>query len=186
MSDDLVIEKKQLLRRTLRQVLKNLSTQQRAVESACLMSLLEAHHRFKQAQTILLFHSLPDEPDTQQILLKYASRKRLLLPAVVGDAELELRNYSENLTLKPGKFGILEATGKSFTDFSQIDLTIVPGVAFDLKGNRMGRGRGYYDRLLSKPSFQSVYKIGLCFHACLVDTLPTAPHDIRMDEVLFT
>lgn len=185
MSDDLIIEQKHNLRRALRLALKNISAEKLAGESAILMSLLEAHPRFKQAQTVLLFHSLPDEPNTQQLLRRHASTKRILLPAVVGETELELRNYSEEQTLKQGAFGILEATGKSFTDFAQIDLAIVPGLAFDRIGNRMGRGRGYYDRLLSSPGFQSVYKLGLCFQACFVDKLPTASHDIRMDEVLY-
>ena len=61
---------------------------------------------------------------------------------------------------------------------------IVPGVAFDRKGNRLGRGKGYYDRLLSRMAHTDVYKLGICFPYQLVESVPTDAHDIAMDEIL--
>ena len=63
-----------------------------------------------------------------------------------------------------------------------IDLIIVPGVGFDRQGNRLGRGKGYYDRLL--PRIPSAYKIGICFPFQLVEEIPAEPFDIRMDEIV--
>ena len=75
-----------------------------------------------------------------------------------------------------------EPTGALFTDYATIDLVIVPGVAFDRDGNRLGRGKGYYDRLL--PRIPSAYKVGICFPFQIVEEVPAEPFDIRMDEII--
>ena len=96
---------------------------------------------------------------------------------------MELRRYSGPADLQRGAFGIFEPTGELFTDYNTIDVAIIPGMAFDAKGHRLGRGKGYYDRFLAKLS-PSTYKIGLCFSWQLVDYVPTDEHDIPMDEVI--
>ena len=95
---------------------------------------------------------------------------------------MELRIYTGENDLATGCYGIKEPTGKVFTDFAKIDVAIIPGVAFDRQGHRLGRGKGYYDRLLSV--MPQVYKIGLCFDFQVVDNVPVDSHDIRMDEVI--
>lgn len=110
-----------------------------------------------------------------------AAKKRILLPVVVGD-DLELRLYTRPEDLKPGAYGIEEPTGELFTDYADIDFIAVPGVAFDRNGNRLGRGKGYYDRLL--PRIPSAYKAGICFPFQLVEEVPAEPFDIRMDEII--
>lgn len=105
------------------------------------MRRLENHMLFKSAQTVLLFHSLPDEPCTHDLILRAAATKNVILPVVVSETDLELRRFrSENL-MKRGAFNIFEPTGEAFEDFSEIDLAVIPGVAFDENGNRLGRGR---------------------------------------------
>ena len=79
-------------------------------------------------------------------------------------------------------YGIEEPTGELFTDYADIDFIVVPGVAFDRNGNRLGRGKGYYDRLL--PRIPSAYKAGICFPFQLVEEVPAEPFDIRMDEII--
>lgn len=145
------------------------------------MAALEAHPAFGAAKTILLYHSLKDEVNTHEFIKKWSHDKRILLPVVVGD-DLELRLYTGPEDLKLGAYGIDEPTGTLFTDYAAIDLIAVPGVAFDRKGNRLGRGKGYYDRLL--PRIPSAYKIGICFPYQLVEEVPAEPFDIRMDEII--
>ena len=139
-----------------------------------------AHPRWQEARTVLLYHSLPDEPDTHAFVRQWAREKRILLPVVVGD-DLELRVYTDDDSLRAGAFHIAEPRGKAFTDYAAIDLAIVPGVAFDREGNRLGRGKGYYDRLLPR---LKAYKIGLCFPFQLVESIPAEAHDVRMDEII--
>ena len=70
-----------------------------------------------------------------------------------------------------------------FTDYAAIDLAVIPGVAFTPDGRRLGRGRGYYDRLLAR--FARAYTIGLAFPFQLLEDIPTEPHDIKLNEILF-
>ena len=78
----------------------------------------------------------------------------------------------------------MEPQGKDFTELEKIDLAIIPGMAFDKEGNRLGRGKGYYDRLLQQLRDCTIYKIGICFDFQFLDHIPTEPHDIPVDEVI--
>lgn len=148
------------------------------------MRRLENHPRFKSAQTVLLFHSLPDEPCTHQLIRSAAAEKTVLLPVVVDGETLELREYRGEHTLAGGAFGILEPGGENFTNFGRIDLAVIPGVAFDAHGNRLGRGKGYYDRLLQRLAPYNVPTLGMCFDFQKLPSVPAEPHDIAVDEVL--
>lgn len=129
----------------------------------------------------MLYHSLKDEVDTHAFIRKWSRKKRILLPVVVGD-DLELRIYTGPEDMTIGAYGIKEPIGELFTDYAAIDFIAVPGVAFDRSGNRLGRGKGYYDRLL--PRIPSAYKAGICFPFQLVEEVPAEAFDIRMDEVI--
>lgn len=153
----------------------------RQLQSAKILAQLENHPAFKKATTILLYYSLGDEVDTHQFIRKWSRKKRILLPVVVGK-DLELRVYTSPEELIVGAYNIEEPTGELFTSYNTIDFIVVPGVAFDSKGNRLGRGKGYYDRLL--PQIPSAYKAGICFPFQLVEEIPTESFDIRMDEII--
>lgn len=150
--------------------------------SAEVLNRLEAHTMFRQAHTVLLYHSLPDEVGTHGFIRKWSTSKQVLLPVVIGN-DLELRRYTEPELLRKGAYGIEEPIGQTFTDYASIDLAIVPGVAFDIFGNRLGRGKGYYDRLL--PRLPHTYKIGICFPFQVLKEIPTEAQDVRMDEIIF-
>ena len=137
----------------------------RKLQSANILTALEAHPAFRAANTVLLYHSLNDEVDTHEFIQKWSNKKRILLPVVAG-----------------GVYGIEEPTGEAFTDYAAIDFIVVPGVAFDAKGNRLGRGKGYYDRLL--PRIPSAYKAGICFPFQLVEEVPAESFDVRMDIII--
>ncbi len=144
---------------------------------------LAVHPRFTAARTVLLYHSLPDEVDTSDFVRYWSLRKNILLPSVKGK-DIELHRYAPGDGLESGPFGIQESTGELFTDYASINLAVIPGVAFDAQGNRLGRGAGFYDRLLARLREYPIYIIGICFDFQRVDHVPTEAHDIPMDEVI--
>ncbi|MDE6296894.1 MAG: 5-formyltetrahydrofolate cyclo-ligase, partial [Muribaculaceae bacterium] len=104
---------------------------------------LEKTAAFLLADKILMYHSLPDELSTHRFLDKWHDRKSFYLPRVNG-VNLEILPYDET-RLELGAFHIEEPTGDSTVEPEEIELVIVPAVAYDKSGNRLGRGRGFYD-----------------------------------------
>lgn len=171
------------LRKEIKNSKRQFTSQQLHELSFAVITRLLAHPRVKSAKTIMLYHSLPDEVDTHTIVDSLLmSGKTILLPSVTGEGTMELHRYNGPNDLQIGAYGIMEPTGELYTDYANIDLAVVPGVAFDHDGNRMGRGKGYYDRFL--PLVPQAYKLGICFTFQKVDSIPTDEHDIRMDEVI--
>lgn len=151
--------------------------------SVPIIKRLLAHPRIKQAQTILMYYSLDDEVNTHEVINELVGQgKNVLLPAVVDDTRMELREYHGPHDLESGFFHLLEPVGKVFTDYNSIDVAVVPGMAFDSRHNRLGRGKGYYDRFLSQ--IPAVYKIGICFDFQKLPGIPAEENDVKMDEVL--
>lgn len=123
---------------------------------------------------------MKDEVQTHSFIEKWSRTKRIVLPVVVGDV-LELRLYTDANDLAIGPYGIAEPIGEPFTDYAAIQLVVVPGVAFDAEGHRLGRGKGYYDKLLP---LIAAPKIGICFPFQLIEEVPAEPFDICMDAVI--
>ncbi|MCD8165147.1 MAG: 5-formyltetrahydrofolate cyclo-ligase [Bacteroides sp.] len=145
-----------------------------------LFSLLEGFNYFRQAKTLLLYHSLPDEVSTHDFIEKWKGEKKILLPVVQGD-RMNLCLYEGAAKCATGRFGIAEPLTLPYTDYDGIDLALIPGVAFDRKGNRLGRGKGYYDRIL--PRIKAP-KTGVCFSFQLLDEIPSESFDIPMDFIV--
>ena len=173
---------KQALRKHIKDLKQQQSKEQLDKYSEAIMELLAYEPAMTQAETVLLYYSLPDEVNTHLYVDKWSKFKNVILPVVVGD-ELELRRYTGPQDLIKGAFNIWEPSGELFTNYEEIDIVLVPGVAFDSMGNRLGRGKGYYDRIL--PQIQA-YKMGICFPFQYLkeQTIPTEETDVSMDKVL--
>lgn len=173
-----IIEKREIRRKikALRTMLTEMEKRSAAQE---VFDRLEKTAAFLLADKILMYHSLPDELFTHEFLSKWASRKHFFLPRVNG-VDLEILPYEES-RLELGSFHIEEPTGSNTIDPSEIELIVVPAVAYDRKGNRLGRGKGFYDRLLKSTK---ATKIGVGYEFQLYDELPTEPHDVGMDMVI--
>lgn len=155
----------------------------RLIRASHPLTKLSRHPRLAEARIVLLYSALPDEVPTLPLLNRLTTEgKTVLLPRVVSDTDMELRRYTGPNDLEPGAFGIMEPTGELFTDYDLIDVAVVPGMAFDREGHRLGRGKGYYDRFLAQ--LPHIYKIGICFPFQLVDKVPADAHDMLMDEVV--
>jgi len=181
-SRNTLVMDKATLRREIRAAKKAVPFHEKLLRSDAIMRQVEQLPIFIGAETVLLYWSMEDEVQTHEFVERWYRKKRILLPCVDGDL-LRLRTYQGPDSMIAGEqFGIGEPTGEEYTDYDSIDLIIVPGVAFDRLGNRMGRGRGFYDRLLQQTAH--AYKIGVAFDFQLRDTIPTEPHDIAMDKVI--
>ena len=119
---------------------------------------------------------------THDVSSLYGEGKTVVLPVVTGEGEMELRVYHGADSLRRGAFDILEPVGERFTDYESIDLAVIPGMAFDDSGHRLGRGKGYYDRFLV--NLPHCYKIGMCFDFQRVEHVPCESTDIAVDEVI--
>ena len=171
--------KKKELRAQIK-ALKKLHTKEQLMEqSEKILAKLEQHPDFVKAKKIMLYSALPDEVQTQAFLEKWHLKKTIILPTVVGDDIIPVE-YAKDTYFAVGDFNILEPQNEPYT--GDFDLIVVPGVAFDRQGNRIGRGKGYYDRFLSK--HLEVKRIGICFDFQLVEVVPAEPFDIKMDEVV--
>lgn len=158
-------------------LLSTLEKNRAAMEVFC---RLEQSAAFALAENILLYHSLPDELSTREFLDRWSGRKHFFLPRVNG-LNLEILPYDRS-KMALGAFHIEEPQGDETADISQIEMVVVPAVAYDRRGNRVGRGKGYYDRLLAETK---ATKVGVGYDFQLLDEeIPAEPHDVAVDMVI--
>ena len=174
-----MMEEKSEIRKRIAERKKDFSESELKTLSSGIMERLEDNVILKCAKTVLMYYSLPDEVNTHDLVEKLSKEKTVLLPVVKGD-ELELRVYTGKECMQKGSFNIDEPQGEAYDDLISIDVAIIPGVSFDRHGNRLGRGKGYYDRFLKR---LNTFKIGVCFGFQLSDEIPHSELDVAMDEV---
>ena len=137
---------------------------------------------FAKAKTLALYDPINNEVATGQIFAAAQElEKRVYYPRVAGD-DLEFIEVHTTDELVPGAFGVAEPVSGEMISVAELDLIVVPGVAFDLRGHRLGYGRGFYDRQLAERSVATV-AVGLCFEMQLCDLLPSENHDQALDYV---
>lgn len=174
------------LRTTLLRRLKTQEEAERRRKSDAVRRKLLRRAVFRRAKTILCYVSLPYEVETWLLIEEMLeSGKRVIVPVVQQDELIlsELRDPVKDLA--PGAFGVWEPHPRAIRPMrpEALDLVLVPGLAFDRRGQRLGHGQGYFDRLLTRLP-KTTPTMGLCFDFQLVDYLPTHPHDQRVHTVL--
>ncbi len=174
---------KKALRSLIRERKKGFSASELLSASSAPVARLESLPDFMAATTVLLYYSLPDEVDTHALLSRWLGRKRLLLPVIDGDIP-RMAVYDGPDSLRTGAHGIAEPRGERFDRYSDIGLAVIPGLAFDARGNRLGRGGGFYDRLIPRLREAGCRTAGLCFDFQLVPYVPMEAHDVAVDMVI--
>lgn len=164
---------KKELRKSIKKLVAQMSVEEKMNEARYVFEQIENSDIFKNSKNIMLFASLPDEIPTLDTIERWAQSKIIFLPRVNGD-DLDIIKYQPG-TLHKGSYDIMEPEGNDTVDPAVLDLIIVPGVAFDKEGNRLGRGKGFYDRFLAQTHAAT---IAVCFDCQLVDHIPTEPHDL--------
>ena len=172
--------KKDDIRRRIKAQKSILDNNERADAARAVFALLESTAAFMMAENILMYHALYDELSTHEFLDKWAGVKHFFLPRVNG-VNLEILPYDRS-SLALGAFHIEEPTGDDVCSMDDIEMVVVPAVAYDRRGNRVGRGKGFYDRLLANTT---ALKVGVGYSFQLVDDeIDTDPHDIPVDIVI--
>jgi len=177
--DNSIANNKKIIRQQIRIAKSSMTSEEKVYKSKLIFDFIENQSWFKNANTIMCYWSLPDEVITHDFCLKWMTSKTILLPKMVSENIVPII-FDGSLSKEP-ILGIEEPTGAEYSRIDMIKVIIVPGVAFDSSGNRMGRGKGYYDKFLLKTN---ALKIGVCFDKQIVEKVPTDIHDIAMDKVV--
>lgn len=177
----MLFKEKKEIRRAVRRRIDGLTTEQRTVKSALIDNELSDCDAIRNASVVALFASLDDEPQTRGLIERLSRSHTVVLPKVDGD-DMDFYEYSPDC-ISAGAFGIEEPTGGRKVSPDEIDAIVVPARAYTADGARLGRGRGYYDRYMSRQGFRAV-KIGVCFAEQIVGYIPAEPHDIAVDKVV--
>lgn len=172
---------KAIFRKNIRKISRLHSPKSESLQSFRIMRIIEKSYYFKKSETILIYSPIKSEVLVDSLVNRYKNKKTFILPRI-NSAKLELFYLSNSFTIN--KFGIKEPFDKKILDIQNIDLAIIPGVAFDRSNNRLGRGKGYYDKLLKTLSSNTL-KVGICFPYRLFKKIPIESHDIKMDLVVY-
>ena len=177
-----MLEKKKALRKIIKVRVSAISANERRKREEILHNNLFSLPEFLSASSVLLFANLPDEIDTFSLIDKcFAMGKKVFLPVINGDDMTACEFTGE---YRVGRYDIKEPVtpNSSLLTPNLIDFILVPGVAFSPNGYRLGRGKGYYDKFLSK--YTNLFTVGVCFREQFFLDIPREPHDIPMSKVL--
>lgn len=169
-----------MTKQELRKILRSSKSERPMEESEAVFGKIEALPSFRNAKTVLLYWAIPSELPTQAFIEKWYGSKTILLPKVAGEG-LELREYRPE-TMVEGYRGIMEPGDEAgIFDPSQVDLAIIPGLGFDPNCRRLGRGGGFYDRLI--PQLECP-KVAVSFDCRIVPEVPVEKWDAPVDMVV--
>jgi len=177
-NNDNISDEKLKIRLKLKKLKSQTSEIQNKLDSKAVFKKIVETPEFKAAKSILIYWSSSDELPTQDFILEWKDKKCILLPIVIGD-RMEIKRFTSIEKLKKGYMGIWEPYSED-NFCGDPDLILVPGVAFDLKKNRLGRGKGYYDRYFNQSKVQ---KWGIGYDFQLLKTVPVNENDVKLDKI---
>ena len=184
---DPINQSKTEIRKRMRTMLAAMTEPQRHDASVSVCNRAVALEAFEHATTVMLYMPLATEIDVTPIALRCFRRGQMVCVPKVDWKRRDMQPVEvtslDDHVMDCDEHGVRVPKNCRPVPIGMIDLIIVPGLAFDPKGNRLGRSAGYFDRFLAKVK-TSVTKVGVAFDQQIVDSLPTKPHDIAMDIVV--
>lgn len=180
---------KTLIRAQMKQFLAGITPEERHRRSLAACRLLSETKHFRNAQLIMMFLSMDSEIETSTIALAaWKEGKSIAVPRTDWETRrmdpVEINSLETNMqTAGPGTISVREPVGGKVVPLDMIDLVVVPGLAFDRKGYRVGRGKGFYDRFLARKEFKGA-RCALCYHEQVIDSVPYEPHDMPMHLIV--
>lgn len=159
------------------------SDEERARDARAVARQILALEAYRRARTVMAYAAVRGEIALDDVIADaLAGGKALALPLCVGPGRMQARRVTALGQLRPGRYGIPEPDGTCPPlEPGEIDVILVPGVAFDRRGGRVGQGGGYYDRFL--PETRAL-RVGVCADFALMEAVPTRAHDQRMDVIV--
>ncbi len=171
--------KKNRIRNKIRTLKKKQSRADKDTDGILVFEKIEKMREFVEAEAVLVYWATRSEVPTYDFIEKWSSQKTILLPTVKGKT-MKMKRFISADNLITGEMKNKEPQTEDYD--GKVDLAIIPGIAFDTQRNRMGRGKGYYDRFLAKKNVPNVY--GVCFDFQILKKVPTEKTDMKMDKVI--
>lgn len=186
-----IIEQKKIIRKDIQLKKSNLTDEYLSSANKAITNTLINSAAFKNAKTVMCYISFGTEVDTKLIINEcFRQSKAILIPIIMrntdGTSYMEASELIDPTNdLAPGTMGILEPKASSIRirDPKNIDLIVIPGLAFDNNGNRLGYGAGYYDYFLKRVR-DDCYQIAITFSCQLIDRIPTEEHDKPIPHII--
>jgi len=164
--------------------LKTQKEENRDRKSIIIKKKLFGWHLFLKAKIVMFYISFGGEVNTKEMIKAAKNLGKIVAVPVCRQNRIRPCILEDNAKLKKGPYGISEPVNKKFIRFEDLDLVVVPAVAFDKQGNRLGRGKGCYDWFIKKLSKKTI-TVGLAFGFQILPSLPTTPTDASIDKVIF-
>lgn len=173
------------IRTQMKAFLGSLTPQDRHRRSMAACDAIAQTREFRNSQLIMLYMPLPSEVETSPLAVKaWAEGKQIAVPRVDWERQrmdpVEINSLDIDTTTTKG---VREPVEGRVVPLDLIDMVIIPGIAFDRRGYRVGRGRGFYDRFLAQKDFKGI-RCALCFHEQLIGEVPAETHDVPMDLIV--
>ncbi len=174
---------KDKIRTEILKKLENIDSESKNIE---IQNSLLSSQEINNSKTIMIYISKDFEVETKEIIEKLLSFNKTIAVPVTNNEEIKIFRLDKLNNLKTGRFGILEPSPIKPIKIKELDLIIVPGVAFDPSGNRIGRGKGYYDRFLFRVRElnKEAQIMSLAYQSQIVDTIPSQKHDIKVNKII--
>ncbi|MEK9160390.1 MAG: 5-formyltetrahydrofolate cyclo-ligase [Patescibacteria group bacterium] len=173
---------KNAIRNQMREQRQSLSPALHAEKSEAIRRRLEELPAYQDAKKILIYVSAKDEVATHALIKDALATGRQLYVPKIHEGTLAICPLTTWEDLQPGTFGILEPSDTATpAQPEEMDLIVVPGLAFDTRGHRIGYGKGHYDKLLKSTKG---YKVGLAFAEQVIETVPDEAHDVPLDLII--
>ncbi len=184
MSESLLLTKK-LLRSKIIKELKGQTRKESSLKSKKIKDVLFRMPAFHKAKMVMFYIAIGGEVETKE-MIKEAQKlgKIIVVPICRENRTLEACLLAHSTKLSRGPYGIMEPVIEQKIDSENLDLVVVPGLCFDKKGRRLGRGKGYYDRFLGKLTSNTT-SVGLAFDFQIIPSVPVADHDVSVNRVIF-
>ena len=182
------MKSKLAIRKRILKLLRNQKEEDRCKKNLVILRKFFAIKAVKLAKTILFYVAFDGEVETIDMIKRACAKgKKVAVPAILKDKKMIIptliRNCEEDLELGPYGIKHPKSNRTARINVDELDLVVVPGIAFDKKGHRLGRGAGYYDRFLARLP-KDVPTVGLAFDFQMVNVLPHQDHDIPVSRVI--